>query len=231
MHLQRNLRLFNELELIFQAERESTRKQMSVWQPLLLARNLERITWLALKRSRIKNHLSGARFSKVPRTFRARKAIRKATTYLFYKGGLLICCKGNKNKNNCKVSCLETPSFWRYKENYVIRNTPEKFRDFRETGPSSRLVYLCWYSTPPASQRSGFQSLLRPECVRCARNCENHTNSFKPPQCINGGAFWGFLPLRKTLSPRAKNYDNFSRVWDGQSAADTPLALLNTMNE
>ena len=77
----------------------------------------------------------GARFSKVPRTFRARKAIRKTTTCLFCKAGLLICCKGNKNKNNCKVSCLETPSFRRYKENYVTRNTPEKFRDFRETGP------------------------------------------------------------------------------------------------
>ena len=79
--------------------------------------------------------LSGARFSKVPRTFRARKAIRKTTTYLFCKVGLLICCKGNKNKNNCKVSFLETPSFWRYKENYVTRKTPEKCRDFRETGP------------------------------------------------------------------------------------------------
>ena len=79
----------------------------------------------------------GARFSKVPRTFRARKAIRKTTTCSFCKAGLLICCKGNKNKNNCKVSCLETPSFWRYKENYVTRNTPEKFRDFRETGPCS----------------------------------------------------------------------------------------------
>ena len=77
----------------------------------------------------------GARFSKVPRTFRARKAIRKTTTYLFCKAGLLIRCKRNKNKNNCKVSCLETLSFWRYKENYVTRNTPEKFRDFRETGP------------------------------------------------------------------------------------------------
>ena len=75
------------------------------------------------------------RFSKVPRTFRDRKAIRKSTTYLFCKAGLFICCKGNKNENNCKVSCLETPSFWRYKENYVTRNTPEKFRDFRETGP------------------------------------------------------------------------------------------------
>ena len=54
--------------------------------------------------------LSGARFSKVPRTFRARKAIRKTTTYLFCKAGLLICFKGNKNKNNCKVSCFETHS-------------------------------------------------------------------------------------------------------------------------
>ena len=75
------------------------------------------------------------RFSKVPRTFRARKAIRKTTTSLFCKTGLLICCKGNKSKNKCKVSCLETPSFWRYKENYVTRNTPEKFHNFRETGP------------------------------------------------------------------------------------------------
>ena len=82
---------------------------------------------------------SGPRFSKVPRTFRARKAIRKITTCLFCKAGLFICCKWNKKKNNCKVSCLETPSFWRYKEYYVTRNTPEKFRDFRETGPWSFL--------------------------------------------------------------------------------------------
>ena len=77
----------------------------------------------------------GARFSKVPKTFRARKAIRKTPTSLFCKAGLFICCKGNKNKNNCKVSCLQMPYFWRYKENYVTRNAPEKFRDFRETGP------------------------------------------------------------------------------------------------
>ena len=94
----------------------------------------------------------GARFSKVPRTFRARKAIRKTATCLFCKAGLFICCRGNKNKYNCKVSCLKTPSFWRYKENYVTRFTPEKFRDFRETGPwlekdclcSDRKTGFCW---------------------------------------------------------------------------------------
>ena len=75
----------------------------------------------------------GARFSKVPRTFRARKAIRNSTTCLFCKAGLFICCKGNKNKNNFEVSFLETPLFWGYKENCVTWNTPEKFRDFRET--------------------------------------------------------------------------------------------------
>ena len=78
----------------------------------------------------------GARFSKVPRTFRARKAIRKSTTCLLCKAGLFICCKGNKN--NCKVSCLETPSFWRYKENYVTRNIPGKFR-YEKQAPGWKL--------------------------------------------------------------------------------------------
>ena len=96
--------------------------------------------------TRLKGTAPGARFSKVPRTFRARKAIRKITTCLFCKADLFTCCKGNKNKNNDKVSCLETPSFWRYKENYVTRNTPKKFRDFREPGPwSGRISPLAGY--------------------------------------------------------------------------------------
>ena len=77
----------------------------------------------------------GARFSKVPKTFRARKAIRKTTTCLFCKAGLFRCCKGNKNKNNCKVSCFETPSFWRYKENYVTRIRPKSFGTFEKQAP------------------------------------------------------------------------------------------------
>ena len=78
---------------------------------------------------------AGACFSKVPKTFRTRKAIRKTPTRLFCYAGLFISFKGNKNLNNCKVSCLETPLLWRYKENYVTQDVPEKFRDFRETGP------------------------------------------------------------------------------------------------
>ena len=70
-----------------------------------------------------------------PVSRKSRKAICKTPTWLFRKAGLFICCKGDKNKNKCEVSCLETSSLRLYKENYVTQNTPEKFRDFRETGP------------------------------------------------------------------------------------------------
>ena len=56
---------------------------------------------------------------------------------LAYSVKLVFCCKGNKNENNFKVSCLETPFFWRYKESCVTRNRPEKFREFWETDPCS----------------------------------------------------------------------------------------------
>ena len=42
--------------------------------------------------------------------------------------------KGIKIEITSKFTCLETPSLWRYKENYVTRNVPETFLDFRETG-------------------------------------------------------------------------------------------------
>ena len=79
---------------------------------------------------------AGSCFSKVPITF------RKTQTRLFSRAGLFICCIGNQNEYNCKVSSLETPSFWRYKENYVIQNAPEKLRDFRETGPWPNWLYF-----------------------------------------------------------------------------------------
>ena len=39
------------------------------------------------KGDQVKTNGPGARFSKVPRTFRARKSIRKITTCLLYKAG------------------------------------------------------------------------------------------------------------------------------------------------
>ena len=51
--------------------------------------------------------LPGVCFSKVPKSFRARKAIRRTPTSLFCKAALfIICCKENKNENNCKVIWL-----------------------------------------------------------------------------------------------------------------------------
>ena len=89
-----------------------------------------------------------ARFSKVPRTFRARKAIRKTTTCLFCKASLFICCKGNKNKNNCKVSCLKTPSFRRYKENYVTRKVSGLSRNRPQDENDDEYEICLLYTSP-----------------------------------------------------------------------------------
>ena len=78
-----------------------------------------------------KKRAPGGRFSKVPRTFRTRKAIRKTTICLFCKAGLLICCKGNKIKITAK---FHASRLLRFEDTKRIMS-PEKFRDFRETGP------------------------------------------------------------------------------------------------
>ena len=82
--------------------------------------------------------IPGARFSRVPKTFRARKTIREPATRLFCKAGLFICCKDDKYWNNCIVSCLETLSLWRYKENISPETRLKSFgtSDKRALGPS-----------------------------------------------------------------------------------------------
>ena len=87
---------------------------------------------------KLHNTIQGPVSQKSPKTFRTRKAIHRTPTHLSCEAGLFICCKGNKNLNHCKVSCLETPLFWRY---CVTRKASEKLRDFQETG--SR--FLKWY--------------------------------------------------------------------------------------
>ena len=72
----------------------------------------------------------GARFSKVPKTFRARKAICETANRLFWKADLLTCFQGNKKQNGFSP-------FLRYKGNCDTRKWPVKFRDFRETGSCS----------------------------------------------------------------------------------------------
>ena len=47
--------------------------------------------------------LPGARFSEVPKTFRARKAICEPANRLFRKADLLRCFRGNKRQTDCEV--------------------------------------------------------------------------------------------------------------------------------
>ena len=119
----------------------------------------------------------GARFSKVPKTFRSRKAIRKSATCLLCKAGLFICCKGNKNKNNCKVSCLETPSFWRYKEDY---GPPKNVR--KVSGLSRNRPLVCFSKVPrtfhfrKASCQTAIYLLWKADlltCFQCEKNQED----------------------------------------------------------
>ena len=130
-----------------------------LWNYILRVRSFQ--AWMVILYNR-----SGGRFSKVPKAFRARKAIHKTPTRLFCEAGLFICCKGNKNLNNCKVSCLETPLFWRYKENYVTRKTPEKvsglLRNGRQAPTFSKVPKLFRHITGAtipfiSSQRRGFK--------------------------------------------------------------------------
>ena len=80
----------------------------------------------------------GARFSKVPKTLRARKAVRKSPTHLFCISGLFMCCKGNKNENNFKVSCLETLSFQDTKRIISHEMRPKSFGTFEKRVPGCK---------------------------------------------------------------------------------------------
>ena len=55
----------------------------------------------------------------------------------------MLYANKNKNKNNCKVSCLETRLSRRYKENYVTQNSPKKVSGLSRNGPHG---YSDWKS-------------------------------------------------------------------------------------
>ena len=69
--------------------------------------DLELCFWLSRFVHEIKKkHGSGARFSKVPITFRARKAICETANCVFWKADLLTCLSGNKKKKTVKFDDL-----------------------------------------------------------------------------------------------------------------------------
>ena len=70
------------------------------------------------------------RFSKAPKCFPSRKAIRKNMNHSFYKPVI------SKKDFGFKQSFMLTNFlFTRYRVNCRARNRPEKFRGFRETHP------------------------------------------------------------------------------------------------
>ena len=89
---------------------------------------------------------NGPCFSKISRTFRARKASCQTAIRLFWKADLWTCFYCKKNQEDCEVWWLRISALRIYKGSCGTRNRPEKFRDFCETVPwcdiriSSKLV-------------------------------------------------------------------------------------------
>ena len=90
----------------------------------------------------------GARFSKVPRTFRAQKAIHKTATCLFCRAGLFICCNRNKNNNKCKVLCLKLLCFEDKKRIMSPDLCLKSFGTFEKQAPDSLWILISYHVTP-----------------------------------------------------------------------------------
>ena len=92
-----------------------------------------------------------------------------------------------------KVSCRETSSFWRYKENYVTPNAPEHFRGFRETGPRCGSYGTGWLNGPHPKENEGTVT---------QKVCFNHLNSWcrvsKNIQVRNCGGYYVYY-LKRTI--------------------------------
>ena len=78
--------------------------------------------------------LPGTRFSKVPKTLRARKVIRKTLTRLFCKAGPFNVVKGITIKITAKFRALRRLRFKDTKR-IVTRNAPEKSTGLSRNGP------------------------------------------------------------------------------------------------
>ena len=79
-------------------------------------------------------------FSKVRKTFWARKVIRKSPTRLICEAGLFACFKGIKIRVTAKFRASRRLRFEDTKR-IVTRNAPEKSSRLRETGARSPPFY------------------------------------------------------------------------------------------
>ena len=97
---------------------------------------------------------------KSPELFGPGKAIRKITTCLFCEAGLFICCKRNKNENNCKVSCLRRLRFEDTKRIMSPEIRPKSFGTFEKQAPESKYI-------PPPNEGHVWRIFCRFICLRC----------------------------------------------------------------
>ena len=97
---------------------------------------------------------------KSPELFGSEKAIRKITTCLFCKASLFICCKRNKNENNCKVSCLRRLRFEDTKRIVSPEIGPKSFGSFEKQAPESKYI-------PRQNEGHVWRIFCRFICLRC----------------------------------------------------------------
>ena len=121
---------------------------------------------------------SGARFSKVPKTFRARKVIPKTPTSLFCKAGFFsICCKGNK-KITSKFRASRRLRFEDTKRIMSPEIRPKSFGIFEKRAPGMNTWIvrihaeltlpksLTWYSIGAKGKMQINEKVIKDYCTR-----------------------------------------------------------------
>ena len=83
----------------------------------------------------------GARFTKDPKSFWARKPFVKNINNSFYKAGWYFSWSLRQEMFNLKQSFMLRNLFTRYSVNYRARNRPEKFRGFGDKRIDSLFLY------------------------------------------------------------------------------------------
>ena len=79
----------------------------------------------------------GTRFSKVPKTSRARKAICETTNRLLWKADLLTCFQANKRKITVRFEDLNPLRSWDTKGIVTPENGPSSFGTFEKRAPGA----------------------------------------------------------------------------------------------
>lgn len=128
-------------------------RHFDIWAGESFGRRLNIIFCVTFHSSQRYRYGQGACFWKVPWTFWARKASWQTAIRLLCKADLLTCfLMSEKTKSIAKFDGLEPQVWWlraspfrRYEGNSGVRNRPEMFRNFWETGLGSDKISVMHY--------------------------------------------------------------------------------------